>query len=287
MAGTERIGIIGLGRMGGAVATRLVACGVQATGWNRTARPAPQGVVLAADLAALVADSHILVTSLFDDAALHDIAAQLQAFDLRGKLLVETSTISTATLHAVAEGLARAGGELVDAPIAGGPDMVARGVAGMLMGGDKATIARWQPYAQHLASRVLHIGPLGAGAAAKTVNNMMLVGYWQVLKEALLTGRQAGLSLEPMLRMLADGPAASGAFKARLPKIIGADSTVGFSVDGVVKDARLFIETAKGLGVDVPAMRAALASFERAAAAGIGDRDLAEMFSHAFAEAVG
>ncbi|MEX0969730.1 MAG: NAD(P)-dependent oxidoreductase [Paracoccaceae bacterium] len=277
----EVIGVIGLGRMGSAIAQRLSGQNT-VLGWNRTVRPAPDGVTLADDLQALVQRCTIIVTSLYDDAALNDVAKQLAQFDLSGKLVVETSTIGAATLQMVAKQLADAA--FIDAPIAGGPPMVLQAKAGMLMGGDAQHIARWQPFAKQLAARVLHVGPLGAGAAAKTVNNMMLVGYWQVLKEALLTGRQAGLALEPMLHMLADGPAASDAFRARLPKITGEDSVVGFSVNGVVKDARLFVETAQGYGVDVPALRASLASFQAASAAGIGDDDLARMLAHACAQ---
>ena len=279
----EVIGVIGLGRMGSAIAQKL-AHKNPVQGWNRTARPAPDGVRLADNLGALAQNCTILVTSLYDDAALDAVSAQLARFDLTGKLVVETSTIGAATLQAAAARLGAAGAALIDAPIAGGPPLVLEAKAGMLMGGDARHIARWQPYAEQLAGRVLHVGPLGAGAAAKTVNNMMLVGYWQVLKEALLTGRQAGLALEPMLHMLADGPAASGAFRARLPVITGENRTVGFSVDGVAKDARLFVETAQGYGVDVPAMRAALASFEAASAAGIGGDDLARMLTHAYAQ---
>ena len=268
----EVIGIIGLGRMGSAIAQKL-AHKNPVQGWNRTARPAPDGVRLADNLGALVQNCTILVTSLFDDAAFDEVSEQLARFDLTGRLVVETSTIAAATLQAAAARLGAAGAALIDAPIAGGPPLVLEARAGMLMGGDAHHVARWQPFAEQLAGRVLHMGPLGAGAAAKTVNNMMLVGYWQVLKEALLTGRQAGLALEEMLHMLAGGPAASG-----------EDSTVGFSVDGVAKDARLFVETAQGYGVDVPALRAALASFEAASAAGIGGDDLARMLAHAYAQ---
>ena len=184
----EVIGIIGLGRMGSAIAQKL-AHKNPVQGWNRTARPAPDGVRLADNLGALVQNCTILVTSLFDDPAFDEVSEQLARFDLTGRLVVETSTIAAATLQAAAARLGAAGAALIDAPIAGGPPLVLEARAGMLMGGDAHHVARWQPFAEQLAGRVLHMGPLGAGAAAKTVNNMMLVGYWQVLKEALLTWR--------------------------------------------------------------------------------------------------
>ena len=131
--------------------------------------------------------------------------------------------------------------------------------------------------AEAIAARVIHVGGLGAGATAKVFNNMMLCGYWEVLKEAMLTGREGGLSLEQMVEILSGSPAASPAFKGRIPVLLGETDSVGFSVAGVVKDAVLFAEVARNAGVDAPALDAALQSFRDAAAAGHGGADLAMM----------
>ncbi|MDO1580665.1 NAD-binding protein [Rhizobium oryzicola] len=121
------------------------------------------------------------------------------------------------------------------------------------------------------------MGPLGHGAAAKLVNNMMLMGFWQTLKEALTLGRAAGLSAETMLDLLEGSPAASPAFKSRLPVIRGESDDVGFALSGVVKDARVITGLAEQLGVSLPAITASLASFVEADALGFGDADLATM----------
>lgn len=276
-----RIGIVGLGRMGSAIAARLSAQDYPVSGWTRSgitpARSAELGIAAARDLAALAAACDILILSLIDDAAVDAILTELSALDLAGKLIVETSTVSPATLRAHAQAIAKAGGAALDAPIAGGPGMIASGAVGLYIGGDEIDVERFRPVAAILSNRILHVGPLGDGAAAKIVNNMMLVGYWQCLKESLQVGLKTGLSRETMIELLSGSPAASGAFKARIPVLLGKSDAVGFSLAGAVKDARLVEATARQYGVDIPAMRASLTSFEAALEKGLGAADLATM----------
>ncbi|MGV8937853.1 MAG: NAD(P)-dependent oxidoreductase [Allorhizobium sp.] len=276
-----RIGIVGLGRMGSAIAARLSAQGYAVNGWTRSgiapARRAELGITTSGSLGELAACSDILILSLIDDAAVDAILTQLAALDLSGKLIVETSTVSPATLRSHAKAIATAGGAALDAPVAGGPGMIATGTVGLYIGGPASDVERFRPVAETLSNRILHVGPLGDGAAAKIVNNMMLVGYWQCLKESLQVGLKAGLSRETMIELLSGSPAASGAFKARIPVLLGESDDVGFTLAGAVKDARLVEATARQYGVDIPAMQASLKSFEAALEKGLGAADLATM----------
>jgi 3-hydroxyisobutyrate dehydrogenase len=138
------------------------------------------------------------------------------------------------------------------------------------------------PVAQALSNRIHHVGDLGAGAAAKIVNNMMLMGFWETLKEAVLFGKRAGLDLEKMLEILKGSPAASGAFLHRMPVILGQSDAVGFNVSGVVKDGVMFRRTAAQYGVAVPAIEAAFASYSAHQAKGNGEKDLATMVRAAY-----
>ena len=277
----ERIGIVGLGRMGSAIAARLSAENYTVSAWSRSgiasARAAELGIVAHDELSALATSCDIIILSLIDDAAVDAVLAQLTGLDLAGKLLVETSTVSPDTLRGHAEAITKAGGCAIDAPVAGGPGMIAGGTVGLYIGGAAADVERFMPVAKILSNRILHVGGLGDGAAAKIVNNMMLVGYWQSLKESLLVGLEAGLSRETMIAVLSGSPAASGAFKARIPVILGESTDVGFSLAGAVKDARLVAATAAQYGVEIPAMRASLKSFEAALEKGLGETDLANM----------
>jgi 3-hydroxyisobutyrate dehydrogenase len=273
-----RIGVAGLGRMGRAIAARLAGQGFRVTGWTRSgAVPGDLGIAAATDLAGLAASADLILLSLFDDAAVTAVVRALCVADMRGRLIVDTSTVAPGTLRAEAASLAAAGASAIDAPIAGGPEMMLAGTAGLYIGGAPADVERFLPVARAMAGRVHVVGGPGAGMAAKIVNNIMILGYWQVLKEALLVGRGAGLGYEAMLDILAGSPAASPAFLARLPVFRGETDAVGFTVDGVVKDGSLFAETARRLGVATPALAAALASFTAHAADGHGAADAASM----------
>lgn len=285
MSSTPRIGILGLGRMGQAMAARLAGQGFQVAGWTRSgATPAARAlhITVCPDIQAIAAAADILVLSLSDDAAVIGVVRDLARGDLAGKLIVDTSTIGPDALRGEANTLRAAGAAALDAPISGGPDMVAAGRAGFYIGGDVADVARFMPVAQALSDRIHHVGPLGAGAAAKIVNNMMLMGFWQTLKEALAIGKRAGLDLDTMLKVLGTSPAASGAFQHRLPVLRGESDAVGFSVAGVVKDGRMFSRVAETLQVETPAIAAAIASFRAYDAAGHGEEDLARMVRAAY-----
>jgi len=277
----ETIGIIGLGRMGKAMAERLSAEGFSVTGWTRrgigTDEAASLNIHPAATIGELAAASDIIILSLMDDTSVSQMVAALCQERIEGRLLVETSTVSPETLRSHMTAISEAGASAIDAPISGGPPQVQSGTIGMYIGGRETDYQRFSPVARALSNRVLHVGPLGHGAAAKLVNNMMLLGFWQTLKEALTLGRAAGLSSDTMLAFLEGSPAATPAFKARLPIIRGEDDVVGFALSGVVKDARVIANLADHLRLSLPAIRASLASFEEADALGYGNADLATM----------
>lgn len=285
---TERIGVIGLGRMGSAIARRLSQRGFGVTGYTRSGvspeKAAEMGIAAASDSAMLAAGSDIILLALLDDEAVHAVLRELSASALAGKLVVDTSTVSPQTLRSHRDAIEAAGAALVDAPISGGPEMVLAGTIGLYIGGGDEEVARFRPIAEALSNRIHHVGGLGDGAAAKLVNNMMLMGLWQSMKEALQLGARAGLSRDRMIDVLSGSPAASPAMKSRLPVVTGQSDAVGFSIDGVIKDATLICDFAAAIGASVPTTQAALASYRHAAAQGFGAADLATMVRLAASE---
>jgi len=282
----ERIGVIGLGRMGWALAARLASQGAEVRGWTRSGVDAGQAAVDGfqgvAELADIVAGSDVLLLSLFNDAAARAVLEQLANFDLTGKLIIETSTVSPNVVRDLKNHIQIAGGALVDAPVSGGPDMVATGTIGVFVGGEEADVARFAAVAALMSDKVAHVGPIGAGASAKIVNNMVLTGMWEVLSEALETGAGLGLEFETILGFLEKSPAASPAFLQRLPIIKGESDAVGFSVTGIAKDAALMVATSQDLNREATALKAALARYEAMIGADLGGQDLSSVVPHSF-----
>ncbi|WP_176083610.1 NAD(P)-dependent oxidoreductase [Martelella sp. HB161492] len=277
----EVIGICGTGRMGSAMARRLAANGFSVVLWNRSGVPdalaAETGGTVARSLTVMAREADIIITSLINDEAVKGVLDTLTATSLPGKLVVETSTVSPTVLRDASAAIKAKGGTAIDAPISGGPELIAAGKAGLYIGGAKIDFDRFLPVAETLSDRIHHTGSLGTGAAAKIVNNMMLCGYWEVLKEAMMTGKKAGLSVEKMLDILVTSPSGSPALKGRTPRILGQDTSVGFPVTGALKDATLFAAVADSLGIDTPAIDAARKSYADCLEAGHGDEDLSAM----------
>jgi 3-hydroxyisobutyrate dehydrogenase len=280
----DRIGVIGLGRMGSAIASRFAAQGVPVTGWTRSGR-AVADVTMAPDLLSLVARADVLVLSLFDDAAVAETLSALSAFDLSGRLIVETSTIAPATIKGIADRVAVAGAQLVDAPISGGPEMVASGSCGIFIGGDHMAASRAMAALSPLSGRIFQVGPLGTGLVMKSINNAMMQSYFAGLAEQMRVARRSGLSLETALTILSGGPAGAPVLKDRLPRMLGQDMSVGFPIHGAAKDNGVFRRVAADMGVQTPTLDAARVMIEQAIAAGLAEADVAALIAMAYADA--
>lgn len=277
----ERIGVAGLGRMGHAMAVRLADEGFDVVGWTRSGAE-KSGVSQVRSLEALVAGADILILSLFDQQAVEDVLGALTACDLSGKLIVETSTVSPTVIRDAEAAVHAAGARAIDSPISGGPGMIATGQAGLYVGGTDADVARFQPVAETLASRVIHVGALGDGAAAKIINNQLLCGFWEGLCESVAVGKGLGLSFGTIIDILSKSPGATPAMQGRLGVILGADDSVGFPVSGGAKDIGVIRDVAGALGVPTPAADAAHARFLDSIEAGSGEQDLASVVPRAF-----
>lgn len=279
-----RIGVIGLGRMGSAIAARYLAQGVPVAGWTRSGRAAA-GLPMAPDLGSLVAQSDVLVCSLFDDAAVTDVLAMLLICDLAGRLIVDTSTIAPATLTRFSDRIAAQGADLADAPISGGPEMVVSGACGIFIGGTPAAAERAKAALSAVSERLFHVGPLGTGLVMKSINNAMMQSYFAGLAEQMRVAQRSGLSLEMALTILSGGPAGTPMLKDRLPRILGQDASVGFPIHGAAKDNAVFRRVAADLGVETPTLDAARQMIEQALAAGLAEADVAALIAMAYADA--
>lgn len=275
----DRIGLLGVGRMGRAIGERILAAGFPLLVHNRTAARADaliaQGAQWVATPDALPAQTDIILTMLTDDTAVEMVYAQLLTGDCANRVFVEMSTIRTTTIDRLRPQVEAAGARLVDCPVSGTVEPARNGQLIGLVGGSAEDVARVRPLLTSFCRRIEHLGPSGAGTTGKVVVNMPMAIYWAALAEALAIGAQRGLDLAQLLDVILDSPVALPALRAKVPLLLGAPHEVAFDVTGVRKDLLAFTATALDHGVPAPTGAAALAHFAAATAAGYGARDLA------------
>ena len=195
-----RIGIAGIGKMGAAMAQRLMEVGHEVTAWNRSAdklQPVTDaGAAVAATPAELAKTTDAIITMLTDAAAIDAVyngASGLLAGEVGDKLFIEMSTVQPQAQVALAEKVRAKGAAFVECPVGGSTGPARQGKLIGLMGAEPADAARAKPILEQLCRRLEHCGPVGSGAVMKLTINMPLMIYWQALGEALALCRPLGL----------------------------------------------------------------------------------------------
>lgn len=278
------VAVVGLGAMGSRIAARLLAAGHQLTVWNRTpARAealAEAGATVAASPAEAVAAADHVLTMLADPPALMEVvtapdgvAAGLRA----GHTLLEMSTVGPSTVRRLAE-LVPPAVTVIDAPVLGSISEAEAGTLTVFVGGDSRDAEAVRPLLEALGTP-LHVGPFGAGAAAKLVANTTLVGSLALLGEALALAEGLGLERDVAFRVLAATPLAPQAERRR-PVVEGADAPVRFRLALATKDAELIADEARRAGVDAGVVQVAAARFRAAEEAGAGESDYSAVLRH-------
>jgi len=280
-----KIGIAGTGRMGAAIATRLLGLGHEVSVWNRSAaktRPlAGAGARVADTPQRLARESEAVVTILTDDAAIEGVYGGkegLLAADVAGKLFVEMSTVRPDTERALAARVRARGAALVECPVGGTVGPAKEGRLFGFVGGELADVARARPLLEQLCRRVEHVGPVGAGTAMKLAINLPLMVYWQALGEALSLIRPLALDPARVIDILGDTSGAPNVLKARGATIAAAlagtpPGAVTFDVDSMRKDLRSMLDEAQAAGRALPVAERALECFDRASREGLGAAD--------------
>lgn len=280
-----KVGVAGIGRMGAAIAERLLKHGHQVTVWNRTAAKAQaltlHGATVATTAAQLAASADIILSILTDAgaiAAAYDGPEGLLSGTVKGKLFVEMSTVRPETQRALAGRIQAKGAALIDCPVGGTTGPARDGKLLGFVGGDAADLARARPLLEQLCRRIEHVGPVGAGASLKLAINLPLLVYWQAVGEALALCQPLGLDPARMISIFADTSGGPNVLKTRGPMLAEAlggkvPANVTFDIDSIRKDLATMIEEGRALGYDLPVTARALECFDAVSRAGLGDGD--------------
>ncbi|HEY9472747.1 MAG TPA: NAD(P)-dependent oxidoreductase [Mycobacteriales bacterium] len=281
------IAFLGLGAMGGRMAGRLLDAGTSVVVWNRTrakADPlAERGATVADSPAEAAAEADAVITMLSTPEALRAVTegpTGLASGVRASSTVVEMSTVGPGAVARLAAGLP-VGVGLLDAPVLGSITEAEAGTLRVFVGGPTPLVEEWMPLLGTFGSPV-HVGPLGAGAAAKLVVNSTLFGVLGVLGEAVALADGLGLSRDVAFDVLSSSPVGAQVPRRRAA-MEGAEQPVRFSLSLAVKDAELVVQAASDAGVDARLARAARDWLVDAERAGLGARDYSAVLSRILA----
>jgi 3-hydroxyisobutyrate dehydrogenase len=277
------VGFIGLGAMGRGMARNLHRHGLLRTVWNRSLAPAGElaretGVEIAASPEALARACDVVVLCISADSDVLDVVAAMSGALRPGSLVIDCSTVSADTARRSATLLAAVRTGFLDAPVSGGVEGAREGTLAIMVGGSDDDFARGRPVLEAMGRSVAHLGPSGAGQAAKATNQIMCAGVIQAVAEAMAFAKAEGLPLERLIETLSQGAGSSWYFVHRAPNMVRGTYPAGFRVRLHQKDLEICRAMARDLGVTLPLVEMTLLHYRRLIEQGHGDEDISTIF---------
>jgi 3-hydroxyisobutyrate dehydrogenase/2-hydroxy-3-oxopropionate reductase len=278
------VAIVGTGRMGSAMARSIARAGHDIVLYNRTRdRCDPLADELGGRAVATPAEaaaaSDVAITMLADDAAVRDVftgADGLVAGAHPGGVLVDMSTVLPATIRAVEAAVRATGSGILDAPVSGSVSLAESGALTVMVGGEREDLDRARPALEAVSRTIVHLGPLGTGAAMKLAVNVVIFGLNGALAEGLVLAEAAGIDRAVAYDVIAAGAAGAPYVGYKRAQFLDPDAApVAFSLGLTEKDLRLITETASALGQPLPQTERNLELVRAASTGGRQGRDFA------------
>ena len=276
------VGLVGLGLLGHAVASRLRAAGHPVVGYDIAPacleRLAELGGTPAGSAANVARASEVVCTLLPSLAAVEEAilgAEGVVAGARPGDTLCQMSTISPGLTRRLARETAARGLVFLDCPISGTSGMVARGHGVVFVGGERAAYERWRPLLESILPSAVHIGAAGQAMLLKLVANLLVALNSASAAEALAMARRGGLDPGLVVDVLRTGAATSRMLDVRGPMMVSGEFPAQMKLDLFMKDLHLIQEAAGTIGARLPLTDVAERLYAAAQAAGHGDEDLA------------
>ena len=284
-----KIGVCGTGRMGSAIAQRLMSVGHEVGVWNRnSAKTKPlidAGAKLFASPVELVEGCDVVIVMLLNDAAMEAVYRGPNGIlksKLTGKFVIDMSTVRPDTMQTIGAAVLQQGAAFVECPVGGSTGPAKEGKLFGLVGGTKADVTRAMPILEQMCRRIEHVGELGSGSMMKLAVNLPLLVYWQALGEALTICKPLNLPADRLIDILSDTAGTPTAMKGRgavIAKVLGGAplGETAFGLNAAKKDLATAVQFGATIHAELPVTASALACYEEAEAAGLGDADATAM----------
>jgi 3-hydroxyisobutyrate dehydrogenase len=276
-----RVGVIGLGNIGGHVAANLVADGhevcVHDVAAERCEAAARAGARVASDAADVARRSEFTFLSLPTPEVVLEVGERWLSGAAPGSVLIDLSTNAPRRVRALGERLAAAGCHLLEAPLTGGaPGAKARALV-FMVGGEAEVYERCRPLLEKLSRASFHVGPLGRGNTAKLVNSLLAFASTWVSLEGLALAAKAGIDLRTMVEIVRKGGAGNFYIDRMVEGINQRGRPASFALSLAAKDAGLIAELAREHGVPAPLAERIAGVFREGVEAGLGEREWSDV----------
>ncbi|WP_069807097.1 NAD(P)-dependent oxidoreductase [Vulcanisaeta thermophila] len=274
-----RVGFIGLGIMGSAMAMRIHMAGFPLIVYNRTRSKtepfAKQGIPVA-DSPREVAEKSDVVIDMVTDAP--DVEQVLFGPNgvvygaHPGLIVIDMSTNSPEYARSFAERLAKYGVEFLDAPVTGGDKGAREGTLTIMVGGKYEVFQRVKPVLEAMGKTIVYAGDVGSGQMLKLLNQIVVGINMLAVAEAMALARKAGIDMEKLYTVLSTGAANSFTVQYYMPKMMKGDYEPGFRAAHLRKDLKYVVEVANKLNVPLPGTALTLQLYNALVARGLGEK---------------
>lgn len=272
---THTIGFIGLGIMGKSMARHLMRAGYALHAYSRTkakvADLVEEGAVWHDTPGAVAAACDVVITMVGYPRDVEEVyfgPDGLLAQARSGMVLIDMTTSQPSLAQRIAASAAEKGAQAIDAPVSGGDVGAREGTLAIMCGGEQAAFDAVKPLFDLMGKTIALMGPAGAGQHTKMVNQIVIAGTILGVAEALSYAKHAGLDMSEVLGVIGQG--AAGGFQLNVlgKRMSEGDFAPGFFVHHFLKDMGIAEEEARGMGLDLAALRTAIGQFTRFAEEG-------------------
>ena len=275
-----RLGYIGLGTMGGAMAENLAKAGYRLTVYNRTASKAERFLEMGAHLAENPAEvarrSEIVFVNVSDTADVLEVVLGMNGViegAHPGMIVVDHSTIKPAASREVYNRLKEVSVSALDAPVSGGDIGARNGTLSIMVGGDADTLEKVRPMLEVVGKKITHVGEAGAGQVAKAANQIMVAAQMVAEAELMLFAQKSGVDVSRVIEAIRGGAAQCWTLDNKPQRLLAGNRTPGFKSRLQAKDLNIVMETARKYEAVLPGTAINAQLFNAMVAAGNGDLD--------------
>ena len=276
----KRISYLGLGTMGGGMASNLLKAGHQLTVWNRSQEKcgpfARRGARVATTPAAAVAGAELIMYSFSDDQAVEEVvfgAHGILSGTKAGQIAIDMSTVLPTTSLREQKAYAQRGVDFLDAPVFGSKEEAAKAQLWIMAAGNSAIFDEVKPVLEQLGQTVHYFGKNGNAAAMKLVGNLMVALELEALAEGLVLAQKAGLDLQTVMEVVKVADFRSPLLASNGGNIVKRDFSTSFALTLMLKDAKLIESFAQELKSPIPALHQVERNLASAVTLGFGQEN--------------